>query len=142
MSKLNFINPIESMSGKDNQHSNRSKRIRNGKTFSYTWNTDNKEIISPAKTLQQYAMKLANLRATSILSNPEQRVALEEEFRHNNQYVELRPFVVAKLLREIKASVLAGDTQTINEMLDLVHQHPVRRTRDAKLAALSSFLPS
>lgn len=142
MSREIFIRPVHSMSGKVKQDSNTSHRTRNGKTFTYTWNEDNKEIISPAKTLQQYAMKLANLRTTDILADSSKRSEFEQAFNQSSDYSELRPFIVALQLKAVKAEVMAGNIDTINILLDLVRQHPDRQTREAKIAALQTFLKS
>ena len=142
MSQETFVGPIATLRGKDKTKSNRSHRTRNGKTFTYTWNPENKQIISPAKTLQQYAMSLANLRAKDILSDPEQRAAYESDFRSDDKYSELRPYVVARCFQSIKSAALSGDTEILNRMLALIRKHPDRTTREAKLSALNTYFHS
>ena len=143
MAKIKPIRTIDSMSGKVAQDTNISERVRNGKTFSYTWNPETPEKITPKKVLMQYAMKLANIRAKEALANPELKAAYAEELQKDNNYNELRPFIVAKFLLQIKESVLAGDEPTIRQIIDTIRANNSHfDTTEAKVAAISTFLPA
>ena len=112
MAKIKPIRTIDSMSGKVAQNTNISERVRNGKTFSYTWNPETPEKITPKKVLMQYAMKLANIRAKEVLANPELKADYAKELQKDKNYNELRPFIVAKFFRQIKESVLTGNEES------------------------------
>ena len=143
MAKIKPIRTIDSMSGKVAQDTNVSERVRNGKTFSYTWNPETPEKITPKKVLMQYAMKLANIRAKEVLANPELKADYAKELHKDKNYSELRPFIVAKFLRQIKESVLAGDEPTIQQIIETIRaNHSHFDTTEAKVAAISTFLPA
>lgn len=143
MASIKPINTIETMSGKISQHSDMSKRTRNGKTFTYLWNPDTPEKISPRKVLMQYAMKLANLRAKEELADPEKKSAYAKLLKKDKKYHELRPFVVAKFLNQIKESVLSGDVATIQEIIATIQSNEKHiDTKTAKIEAISTFLPA
>ena len=143
MAKLKPINTIENLSGKVSQNSDMSHRTRNGKTFTYKWNPETPEKISPQKVLMQYAMKLANLRAKAELADPEKKLAYTKLLQKDKKYHELRPFVVTKFLNEIKAAVLSGDETVICEILETISSNESHSdTKAAKIEAFSTFLPS
>ena len=142
MAQVEPIDTIENMRGKVRQHSDFSKRIRNGKTYTYYWNPKNPETISPRKVLMQYAMKLANLRAKDELADPDRKNEYAKLLKKDRNYHELRPFVVARFLKEIKAAVLAGDEATIQAIITSIstnERHP--DTKAVKINAISTFLP-
>ena len=143
MAKIKPIKTIDSMSGKVAQDTNISERVRNGKTFSYTWNPETPEKITPKKVLMQYAMKLANIRAKEVLANPELKANYAKELQKDKNYNELRPFIVAKFFRQIKESVLTGDEPTIRQIIETIRaNHSHFDTTEAKVAAISTFLPA
>jgi len=142
MAQIEPIDTIENMHGKVRQHSNFSKRIRNGKTFTYYWNPENPEKISPRKVLMQYAMKLANLRAKEELADPDKKNAYAKLLKKDKKYNELRPFVVAKFINEIKEAVLSGDSSTIQQIIASITANEKHKdTKILKINAISTFLP-
>lgn len=143
MATIKPIRTIGTMSGKISQNSDMSHRTRNGKTFTYQWNPETPEKISPQKVLMQYALKLANLRAKAELADPEKKLAYTKLLKKDKKYHELRPFVVTKFLNEIKAAVLSGDETVIREIMDTINSNEGHTdTKAAKLEAFSTFLPS
>ncbi len=143
MAEVKHIRTIEKSHGKVQGKSNTSTRIRNGKTFTYTWDPTTPEKITPRKVLMQYTMKLANIQAKAILADAEQKAAYEKLLEKDPKYNELRPFVVAKCMERIKAAAESGEAEVLGEMLRMLRETRVPdREIQAKIDALSTYLQS
>ena len=156
MSKSNLSYPYANASGKFDHSKSVSNRVSYGVQHTYTWNPDTVMVQTPSRVLHQFALKLANLRTSEVMSDPDKlkqfRKSISTPNMSNDAIKKLSPTffrhqLVAYFIREIKQAALQHDAETIHTLMDLANLSeqiksgeikPV--TNSPKAQALSTFL--